>query len=95
MVITFQDVSLEGGDSQTASFITSRDRPGVYDVNIDDMTDSFLVEEEEIPVTGEDPELPPIMVGTTANWGFIGGISAGVVALLTVLVILFLRRRRA
>ena len=95
VVITFQDVSLEGGDSQTAFFINSRDRPGVYDVNIDDMADSFLVDEEEIPVTGEDPELPPVLVGTTVNWGFIGGISAGVVALLTVLVILFLRRRRA
>jgi len=94
-VITFQDVSLEGGDSQTAFFITSRDRPGVYDVNIDDITDSFLVEEEEVSVTGEDTELPPVLVGTTVNWGFIGGISAGVVALLVVLVILFVSRRRA
>jgi hypothetical protein len=94
-VIAFRDVSLEGGDSQTVVFITSRDRPGVYDVRIDDMTDSFAIEEEETPVVAEDLESLQVPLGMPFNWGLIGGISAGVVTLLAVLAFLLLRRRRA
>ena len=95
VAIAFQDVSLEGSDSQTVVFITSRDRPGIYGVSIDNMTDSFVIEDEETPVVSEDPELSPVLVGTAVNWGLVGGISAGVVALLAVLALLLLRRRRA
>ena len=94
-VIAFQDVSLEGGDSQTVVFITSRDRPGVYDVSIDNMTDSFVIEGEETPAMAEDLESPPVPVGTPVNQGLVGGISAGVAALLAVVAFLLLRRRRA
>ncbi|HUV43273.1 MAG TPA: hypothetical protein VMW13_00430 [Dehalococcoidales bacterium] len=95
VVTAFQDVSLEGSSSQTVVFITSQDRPGVYDVSIDNMTDSFAVEEKEIPLVAEDLKALQVPLGMPFNWGLVGGISAGVVTLLAVLAFLLLRRRRA
>jgi len=59
------------------------------------MTDSFAVEEKETPVVAEDLKALQVPLGMPFNWGLVGGISAGVVALLSVLAFLLLRRRRA
>ena len=93
-VTASQDVFLEGGASQSAVFITSRDVPGIYDIVIDGLADSFLVEEKETPVVAEDLESLQVPLDLPFNWGLVGGISAGVVALLAMLVFLFLRQRR-
>jgi len=93
-VTASQDVSLEGGVSQSAVFITSRDVPGIYDVVIESLTDTFLVEAEQSTEPGDEPEPSTVLETSPVNWGIIGGAAGGTAVVLVILVFLLLRRRK-
>ncbi len=74
-----KQVEVAGGDSELVSFSISRDTPGVYQVNVDDLSGTFEVQ------TVTEPESKSI------NWrliAIIGGVTAAVAGPLT------MRRRK-
>ena len=78
--IATEEVTLDGGDSQTVTFTTTEDVVGTYAVTVDDLSGTFAVTEVAPPPT-------PV------NWLLIIGIIAGVIVV--GLLIFFLVKREA
>jgi hypothetical protein len=79
VVVDRKEVTLIGGASQRVTFTTTKDVAGTYTVNVNGLSDTFIVK--------APPEVkPPI------NWPLIGGIITAVVVA-GVVTIFILRRR--
>lgn len=94
-------VVLDAGTSTTVTFTTSRDNPGTYSVDINDLVGSFRVEAkpaptpitpppEVPPAPTPAPELPPLPPAKEVNWPLVGGITGAV----AIGVLAFLLRSR-
>ena len=89
-----KSLTLAAGTSQDVSFSVRKADPGSYTISVDGSSGSFAVvaptpspplpEEEEVP---EAPVKPPI------NWPLIGGIIAGMVAVIALLIFVLFRKR--
>ena len=88
-----KEITLAGGASETVTFTTARDKAGIYSVDVDGLTDSFTVKEEEeaAPATAPPPTAPP-EAKPEMNWPVLGGIIGGVIVV--GLLIFFLIRRK-
>ena len=89
-----KEITLAGGASETVTFTTARDKAGIYSVDVDGLTDSFTVKEEEEaapPSTAPPPTAPP-EAKPEMNWPVLGGIIGGVIVV--GLLIFFLIRRK-
>ncbi len=73
--VNTQDVTLAGGASQKVTFTTTQDTAGDYTVDVNGMTGTFTVK-------GKEEELEQ------TNWGLIGGIIAGSVVVVLLLILL-------
>jgi hypothetical protein len=96
-----KEVTLEGGSSQKVTFTTARDTAGVFTVNVDGLSGSFVVKEKVLEVAEKEivPTPVPIPEPTPTpkpeyNWGLIGGIIASCVVVIGLLVYFFVWRRR-
>jgi len=93
-------VTVEAGGSQVVSFSVTREEAGTCTVAVDGLSASFAVvaptppaeEEEEVPPEEEEELIPE--PAKPINWSVVGGIIGGVV-LVIVLITLFWIRRRA
>jgi len=83
-----KEVTVNAGLSKEVIFTTSKDIAGTYLVEVDGLSGSFIVKEK--PVI---PVIPPV-IPKPVNWWLIGGIIAGIMVVVG-LVIFFLMRRRA
>ena len=81
VVVATKEVTLDGGASQTVTFTTTKDVPGIYAVNVDGLLSTFTIKAPPVP-----PK-PPI------NWWLIGGIIAGALIIGVVIAIVVRRRR--
>ncbi len=86
VAVATKDVTLDGGASQTVTFTAAKNAGGTYTVNINGLSGTFTVKAVEAPIP-PPPEEP-------ANWGLIGGIIAGCVVVIGLLVYFFVWRRR-
>lgn len=83
-----KEITLAGGASEKVTFATSKDKAGIYSVDVDGLIGSFTVKEEAAP-----PVAPPAEVKPEINWPVIGGVIGGVIVV--GLLIFFVVRRRA
>jgi len=101
VAVATQDVTLEGGASQTVTFTTSKDAAGTYNVNVDDLSDTLTVKAAPAPPAPAPAPAPPapapvpapVPAPTAINWWLIGGIIAAVI-IISITVVLLIRRRR-
>jgi len=99
IVVETEELKMNAGGSQKATFITTQDTAGTYTVNIKDKTGTFVVSEAAPPAppapptppTPAPPEAPP---APAVNWALIGGIIAGVLILALIVILLTRPRRR-
>jgi hypothetical protein len=102
-----QEVTLGGGSSQKVTFTTARDTAGVFAVDVDGQSGSFIVK-EEAPVVEEIKPLPPPAVAPVPevmpapppepeyNWGLIiGWIMVGIVVIGLITCFIVIRRIKA
>ena len=97
-----KEITLDGGESQKIVFTVAKESTGTCKVEVDGLSDSFVVKEEIPPVAEEEISITPAPVPTPTpeptptpvvpNWGLIGGIIIGVVT--TGLLSYFLVRKR-
>jgi hypothetical protein len=85
VVVDTREVSLAGGASQTVAFTTAQYSAATYTVKIDELSGTFTVGPVGAP--GPAPTEP-------INWGLIGGIIAGCVAIGLMVYFFVWRRRR-
>ncbi len=103
-----KEVKVSAGFSKEVTFTISKDIAGTYSVNINGLTDSFMVKEKEAvvmpapsppPSTEETSPLPlaeetsPSPPTKEINWPVLWGVIGGVVVI--GLLIYFLVRRKA
>ena len=69
--VATEDITLDGGTSQTVTFTITEDVAKTYDVTVDDLSGTFVVAEVTPPPT------PP----TPINWWLIGGIITGCICI--------------
>ncbi len=81
-----KEVTLAPGVVKTISFIVTRDEPGTYSVDIDDLTGLFTVKEVK-------PTLLPQAPSLRINWAVLGPV-IGVVVFLAIFLPLKLKRRK-
>ncbi len=107
VAVDAQEVTLEGGASQTVTFTTSKDAAGTYNVNVDGLSSTFTVMAPPAPPPAPAPPVAPTPAPaptppvapvapppTAINWWLIGGILAAVI-IVSITVILLIRRRWA
>ncbi len=86
VAVVTRDVTLAGGNSQKATFFTTKDVAGTYTVTIDGLSGTFVV--KAAPVTP-----PPVVPPTLINWWLVGGIITGAIVISVVTWQLVLRQR--
>ena len=98
-VAATKEVTVSAGLSKEVTFTISKDIAGTYSVDVNGLTDSFTVKEEETavistpptPSSEEETSQPPPT--KKVNWPVLGGVIGGVVVI--GLLTFFLIRRRA
>ncbi len=85
VVVETREVTLASGDSKMIAFTTTEDTVGTYTVNIDGLSDSFVVKEAAPPALSPQSSAKPI------NWPILSGVIAGVI--IVGLLIFFVARR--
>lgn len=94
-VVETQEVTLAGGAADTVTFKISENVDGIYSVNIDGLSDSFIVKPATTPESESTPT-PPATYTPSAkpiNWLLICGVVVPVVAM-GVLLFFLVRRRQ-
>jgi len=81
VLLTFKPVTLEAGASEVASFIVAKNVAGTYEVIVDGLSDTFVV---NVPPEPTEP----------INWWLIGGIIAGSIALVVIMALTFRHPRQ-
>jgi hypothetical protein len=104
-VAATQEVTLDGGTSQTVTFTTYGDTAGTYAVSVDGLSGTFTVKAPPAPPAPPAPApapapvpapVPPVAPPPAVfNWGLIGGIIAAVVVVVLLVYFLWWRRRVA
>ena len=95
-----KDITLDAGASEKVTFILAKDIAGSYSVEINGLSGSFIVREEQEPVSpvtppappSPEPELTPTPSGV--NWAILGPV-IGVAVFLAIFLPIRLRKRRA
>ena len=83
-----REVAINAGASKQVSFSIARDTAGIYSVDVNGLTGSFEVKPKPAPVTPVEPTPAKL-----TNWWLIGGISAAVVVVGSIIYLFFMRRR--
>ena len=84
VVVATKEVTLAGGASERVTFTTSKDVAGTYAVTVDGLSDTFIV------------KAPPVIIPPKPiNWWLIGGIIAACIIIISVVIWLAVRPRRA
>jgi subtilase family serine protease len=93
VVVNTKDVTLAGGASRTVAFTIAQDTEGSYTVSIDGKVGQFTVIVPPLPIPTPTPtEALPVQPAT--NWWLIGGIIAGCIFVVGLLVCFFVWRKR-
>jgi len=87
-----KQVTVDAGLSEEVTFTISKDIAGTYSVDVNGLTDSFTVKEEEAAVIPAPSTPPTPTPAKEINWPVLWGVIGGVVAM--GLLIFFLARRR-
>lgn len=86
-----REVTIGAGKSETVSFTLARDTEGIFAVDINGKTGQFTV---VIPQPTTPAAVEALPIETPTNWGLIGGIIAGGVIVVGLLVYFFVWRKR-
>jgi len=78
VVADTREVTLDAGASEVATFTIAKNVAGIYTVSVDGLSGAFVV------------RIPPKPI----NWGLLGGIIAACIALVAVISLTVIRRRR-
>jgi len=84
-----KSITVAAGGSESVSFSVTREEVGSYTVAVDGLSSSFTVVAPAPPAPPAPPVKPPI------NWFLAGGIIAGALLLIGLLVFLLCREKRA
>ena len=85
-----KEVTLASGASTTISFTVAKETVGTYEVELGDLSSSFVVQ-----IDGQNGEFTVLPPSLGISWSLVGGIIAVVVVIALAIVFFVTQRRRA